>query len=60
MTFAQILKPHSTMDLEQVRKIWADMLMVNPEDIENSDDFFECTLSPEESFIQKMKANKEL
>lgn len=50
MKFVQNLKPQSTMDLEQVRKIWADVLMVNPEEIENSEDFFECTLSPEESF----------
>lgn len=50
MAFVQNLKPQPPMDLEQVRKIWADVLMVDPEDIENSEDFFECMLSPEESF----------
>lgn len=42
MTIAQNFKPQPIMDLEQVRKIWADVLMVDPEEIENSEDFFEC------------------
>lgn len=41
----QNLKPQTTMDLEHLRKIWADVLMVDPEEIENSEDFFECTLN---------------
>lgn len=38
------------MDLYQVRKIWADVLMVDPEEIENSEDFFECMWIPDAPF----------
>lgn len=42
MALAEMSEPVQQLRLEQIRGIWADVLMLDPEDIEDGDNFFEC------------------
>lgn len=49
MTSTQMSEPEHQVRLEQIRRIWADVLLLDPEDIEDGDNFYERTeyLDPE-------------
>lgn len=46
MTLAQMSEAEHEARMEQIRRIWADVLLLDPEDIEDGDDFFERTGTP--------------